>query len=219
MYADDTVVYVSGKSKDEIEKKLTDNFARIADWLEKNDLIIKMRRGKTECMLFGTTKRIKDKQLDVKYRHRSIVCTDTYKYLGIKLDPSLNLHQHFTFTYKKVEGRLCLLKMIRAGLNIEAALTIYKTMIIPLFTYCSIVAFKNNTKIEKFEKRTACVIQIGNSQQKNIPTISLLGKKRICIIVYDCISENVCSNFKNYFKITSNKTRNRNNQQSCQQLG
>lgn len=36
MYADDTVVYVPGKSKDE---KLSNDFSWIANWLEKNDLL------------------------------------------------------------------------------------------------------------------------------------------------------------------------------------
>ena len=59
MYADDTVIFTSGKSKEELERNLTADFTSVADWMESHDLIINMKKGKTECMLFGTIRRTK----------------------------------------------------------------------------------------------------------------------------------------------------------------
>ena len=53
-YADDTAIYLSDKSVCVIEEKITDDLFRIATWLEENELIINLKKGKTECMLFGT---------------------------------------------------------------------------------------------------------------------------------------------------------------------
>ena len=53
-YADDTVIYTSGKRKEDVEKALQEDFTSLADWLELNDLIINLKKGKTECTLFGT---------------------------------------------------------------------------------------------------------------------------------------------------------------------
>ena len=59
LYADDTVIYTTAKSQQEIENNLTEDFGRVADWLEENDLVTNMKKGKTECMLFGKKQRKK----------------------------------------------------------------------------------------------------------------------------------------------------------------
>ena len=40
----------------------------IADWMTENELIVNMKKGKTECMLFGMKQKIKEKRLDVILR-------------------------------------------------------------------------------------------------------------------------------------------------------
>ena len=52
-------------------------------------------------MLFGTPQRTQDHQLNVEYQHRKINFTTSYKYLGVKLDPSIQLAEHLATTYKK----------------------------------------------------------------------------------------------------------------------
>ena len=63
MYADDTVIYNLAKDPNELQQKLSDDFNRVALWLESNDLIMNMKTGKTECMIFGTSKKSKTKIL------------------------------------------------------------------------------------------------------------------------------------------------------------
>ena len=53
MYTDDTDIYTSDKSFSTIKSNLTEDFARVATWLEENQLIVNLRKRKTECMLFG----------------------------------------------------------------------------------------------------------------------------------------------------------------------
>ena len=45
MYADDTVIYTSGKSFSTIKSNLTEGFARVATWLEENQLIVDLKKG------------------------------------------------------------------------------------------------------------------------------------------------------------------------------
>ena len=47
MYADDTVIYTSDKSFSTIKSNLTEDFARVATWLEENQLIVDLKKGKT----------------------------------------------------------------------------------------------------------------------------------------------------------------------------
>ena len=63
MHADDTVIYTFDKSFSTIKSNLTEDFARVATWLEENQLIVNLRKGKTEYMLFGTSQRTKTKHL------------------------------------------------------------------------------------------------------------------------------------------------------------
>ena len=56
LYADDTVVYMSHKSLSEVENALTNDMTNVTKWLEINRLIINLKKGKTEAMLFGTAK-------------------------------------------------------------------------------------------------------------------------------------------------------------------
>ena len=83
----DTVIYTSAKGDNELQQKLPNDFNKVASWLESNDLIMNMKAGKTECMIFGTSQKIKNKELNIAYRHQSASKASTYKYLGLTLDP------------------------------------------------------------------------------------------------------------------------------------
>lgn len=70
------MIYTSGKLKENVEKLLPKDFKSLADWLEKNDLVINLKNGKTECMLFETVQRVIQGQLTppyfVIYKHLQI---------------------------------------------------------------------------------------------------------------------------------------------------
>ena len=60
-----------------------------------------MKPGKTECMIFRTPQRVKDKELEIVYRQQKVQNTSTYRYLGITLDKSLEMKDHANSVYKK----------------------------------------------------------------------------------------------------------------------
>ena len=102
-------------------------------------LVCNMKKGKTEAMLFSTQKRIKDQSLNIQHHLNSLSYTSTYKYLGVKLDQTLALRDYVESAYKKASGRLYLLKRVRHLLTIDALVKLYKCMILPVFTYCSML--------------------------------------------------------------------------------
>ena len=53
-YADDTVLYVAGREIDSIEDKLSKDMDNLSEWLRCNELILNLKKGKTESILFGT---------------------------------------------------------------------------------------------------------------------------------------------------------------------
>ncbi|KAL9960121.1 hypothetical protein ACROYT_G033530 [Oculina patagonica] len=138
-YADDTVIFTSSKDLDAIQHNLGEDIKSLADWFRDNELIINLKKGKTEVMLFGTAKRLNcfdGKELNLTVNGCRINTTTTYKYLGVHLDPTLNLDTHFFKTYKKAAGRVNLLRRIRSNIDVFSAERIYRTMIMPIFTYC-----------------------------------------------------------------------------------
>ena len=53
LYADYTVLYCSDKDPLAIQSKLNLNLDKMATWFHENNLILNLKEGKTECMLFG----------------------------------------------------------------------------------------------------------------------------------------------------------------------
>jgi len=138
--------------------------------------------------------------------------TESYKYLGIQLDRSVTLQDHHNKTYKKVCGRMYLLKRLRVKMTQRAALQIYQTMILPLLTYCSITtcSYSNcfKQKLQTIEYRANRIIYNSGNVTKLTPIDNII-KKRLCLQVYDCINNNTCEPLNSYFEILENNTRNK----------
>ena len=156
-----------------------------------------------------------EQKFDYRKQQQGGIKYSQYNYPGEKLDQLLSLREQIDITYKKASGRLYLLRWIRPQLTVEVALTIYKTMLIPLFTYCSIISSTYtetlNQRINSFERRAHEVIFKRKSNFPNNASIRSIQRKRLSTQVFNCVHGNVCDNYNNYFTIMSNKTRNCNN--------
>ena len=73
-YADDTVIYYANKDIDVIEKVLNLEMEIVGTYCRENELVLNLKKGKTEAMLFGTAKRVKQhgKELKISYNGTSI---------------------------------------------------------------------------------------------------------------------------------------------------
>ena len=96
--------------KKSIAESFCDYFTNVAIKLKKKsfllrDLVWSNLNGMTlpQVMLFGTAKRLSGfdgKELNLSVNGSRIDMTTNYKYLGVYLDPTLNLDMHFYKTYK-----------------------------------------------------------------------------------------------------------------------
>ena len=150
-FAGENVTYLSSKSIVEIEDKLNEHIASISTYLSCNDLVINLKKGKTECMLLGTSKRIATvtpelKDLNLSCNGTKINCAQSYKYLGTVLDQLLNPAANFDQKYKKASskiGLLCKLQplMIIKGRNCRLHERHYSSPYIQL--NCSVESYTN----------------------------------------------------------------------------
>ena len=213
MYTDDTDIYTSDKSFSTIKSNLTEDFARVATWLEENQLIVNFRKGKTECMLFRMLQRTKSKTLDIVHHHRTLSKTDLYKYLGVQLDQNLNINDHSTQTYKGVCSHLQLLKHLRPKLTTKATVTIYQSMMLPLVTYCSLGTYSSELYMKKAKSLNSNADQIigNNAHQSLLKPINSRMKKHLNKHVFKIlIGEPFCNVFRDYFETMENNTHNNN---------
>ena len=219
-YADDTVIFTSSSEMNIIESHLNQDANSLATWFRKNELIINLKKGKTEAMLFGTAKRLnkfKERQLNIKVGETSINCTTQYKYLGVTLDPSLTLDTHLDITCKKAAGRVNLLRRIRSSIDTSTAIVIYNAMIMPLFTYCGSIGLgwpeSKLKRLHSVEKRSMNIIKskYPPNADLRVPNIGNQMKKSVCKFVFDCLQKNVCEPFKEYFERAKHEKCTRNN--------
>ena len=213
-YADDTVVYFSDRNAEEIESILNREIKNIQNYCYENELILNLKRGKTETMLFGTAKRLAKKNtIQLQINERPINHTESYCYLGNQLDPTLNLNNNFEKAYKRASGRVNLLRKMRPYLNTDAAYKIYEMVIVPILLYSTFLHIQTTAtqqrKLSSLERRAKDIIG-GN---RKVCSIETRKKTRISKMVKRCINGDVCSNFKDYFVINSHElnTRNKNN--------
>lgn len=75
-YADDTVIYYANKDIDVIENVLNSEMESVGTYCRENELVLNLKKGKTEAMLFGTAKRVKQhgRELKISYNGTSISC-------------------------------------------------------------------------------------------------------------------------------------------------
>ena len=101
LYADDTVVFTSDKSCEIIESNLNSDLTNLARWFSDNQLVLNHKKGKTELVLYGTSKKVQ-----VKINGTNINEAESYKHLSVEMDKSLTYNKHIVSIVKKASARV-----------------------------------------------------------------------------------------------------------------
>ena len=74
-----------------------DDLNLLTERFKENELILNLKKGKTEPMIFRTAKclAILNRGLKVKYQHHTVNVTPSYRYLGVDINPSLTFIKYF----------------------------------------------------------------------------------------------------------------------------
>ena len=86
MYADDTVIYVHAKRRQQVAYKLTAALSAISNWLEHSCLTLNI--SKTACMYFSI-KRKEVHQPNIIVQSVKLQVVSDFKYLGVVIDSQL----------------------------------------------------------------------------------------------------------------------------------
>ena len=108
LYADDSVILFADKNPSVIAEKLSYVMNNCSTWLVDNKLSLHL--GKTECMLFGSNRKLKKvKSFSVLCNDHEIPSQENVKYLGLTVDNLLNGEAIVDSIVKKVNSRLSFL--------------------------------------------------------------------------------------------------------------
>ena len=131
LYADDSVVFASGNTLQEACQLVQAALKGVGIWCKYHKLSINV--NKTKAMLFGEKQLQADDTtgLNIAISNHCIELVNSYKYLGIHLDPKMSFHYQFKETYKLASYKLLLLERIRPVITEYTALTIVKSMLLP----------------------------------------------------------------------------------------
>ena len=207
MDADDTVLYFSAKSVEEIEMTLDEALKLVKNWLLDNGLFL--HKGKTECVLFGSVPRLSSvNSFSVSVDGYVIKRVHEFKYLGVVMDEYLSWNAHIKCIVSKAGKRLGMLNRIRKDVNMNTANIIYKSFILPIAEYCDTVwnsCGKVNTNlVEKLQRRAARIITKSTNtdealDQLRYQSLEERREKHIYSLVKKCINGQAPQFFNNYF--------------------
>ena len=133
LYADDAAIFCQGKEIALVEKTLKCEFKKIVDHIEKDDLMLNIKKCK--IMLFGTRKRIKNQSVRLIYRDNVIEVVNEFKYLGVLFDNCLKWDIHISKTVSKISRTISCIKRIKYYLPKRILKLLYDSLILSHIDY------------------------------------------------------------------------------------
>ena len=136
LYADDSALVYSGSCPDTVAAFLSKELDKCQKWLIDNRLSLHL--GKTECILFGSKRRLNaDIQFDVSLDGAVVKRVVSVKYLGVFVDQYLDFSTHVEGLLKKAHGKLQFLYRNSSFLNFPTRKLLCESLIFSSLEYCS----------------------------------------------------------------------------------
>ena len=144
LFADDTNIFITGKSIDEMCTKMNDELDKIQSWLNCNKLSLNVL--KTHFMIFTPRNKCID-CTHLRINDTSIQSVYVTKFLGVLIDSKLNWKNHIDYICKKIAKRIGILLKARKKLHRSSLISLYYSFAYPYLIYCNHVwghSYKTN---------------------------------------------------------------------------
>jgi len=166
LFADDTLVYFSGKNVTDVLTKLNCDLQNITQWLKINKL--KLNTDKTKAMIISKSSVTRNKVYNeiqnngVFIEGENIEFVDEFKYLGVVLDQYLSFDNHVNYIGKKIAKKIGVLGRISDFVSPVTRANLYKIIIAPHFEYCSTIMWnmskKNVNFLQKLQNKAMRIV-------------------------------------------------------------
>ena len=165
MYADDTAIYYSAKDSKMIKQCMQHDLNKLDTWfpVKKPSNRLSLNVKKTKLMIFcSPISQCNYNDVTLNVGNQEIDRVNTFKYLGIWLDKHLNFNEHISKLSKKLSQKISMLRRTRPYISKNAAIMLYKALILPHINYCASVwgttGITNMDKIQKLQNRALRMI-------------------------------------------------------------
>ena len=146
LYADDSVLYVSGKDINTLTERLSVALNSFYIWASTNKLT--MNESKTKIMTFASSKKLnKIRKPKISLNGEDIKSVLSYKYLGVTLDQELNFAMYVRNMIKRLRFKSILLYRSRKYMSKPVLLRVYKSHVLPVIDYCDILYAGTNVVV------------------------------------------------------------------------
>ena len=129
-FADDTTVYMSNSNIDTLYVRLSDELARIGQWLQVNRLSLNI--DKTNYMIVTNRKFI---SRAVQLSGKNVKIADHIFFLGVYVDKSLSFKKHAQNLVKKVSSAIGMIRRVSNLMPVNVRLKIYYALIYSRISY------------------------------------------------------------------------------------
>ena len=224
LYADDSVLLVSGKDPSDIAESLSTELESCRQWLIDNKLSLHL--GKTETILFGTKNKLKKvNDFIVKCNGEPIKPASSVKYIGVSLDQSLSGEHIANSIIKKTGDRLKFLYRQALFLNEKSRQILCSALIQCYFDYScsswfSALSTRLQNRLQVMQNKMVRFILNKNSRdhigQKELDRLGLLNVKdrvtqlklnHVYKIAHNTTPEYLTDNFTRVFERHTHNTR------------
>ena len=201
LYADDTQLYCSC-AIDDIENvinTISQCINAISLWMNTNKL--KLNEDKTEAILFGTSKSIKEISCEyLMVCDNKILLSDTVKNLGVTLDRELSMTQHITSLCKSLNFQLRKIGNIRKYLTNDITKTLVTSLILSKLDYCNALLGglpqESIHKLQNVQNNAARLITLSRKRDHITPILRDLHWLsvrdrivfKICLLCHKCLN-------------------------------
>lgn len=161
LFADDTNIFYSSKTLEDIEYTINHELVKISNWLKANKLSLNIK--KTHYMIFTRKNNLaKENFPTIKLEGTDIDYTTHTKFLGVIIDHKLNWKQHIDYISQKIAKGIGIISKARSVLSKQTLLSLYYSFVYPYISYCNIVwgnTYKTNLmKLVMLQKRIVRII-------------------------------------------------------------
>ncbi len=166
LFADDCIIEQSGETPEIAISKTNILLPSIANWYNTN--LLRLNDTKTSCMILSNKHVSTDNLTPVELNGHAASFTNSMKYLGLHVDPSLTWNVHVSKVKQKVLPLIWKFAKIRHLINNNTARMYYISLIRPRIEYAAPVLYNMSTKnsncLEILQNRCLKILTKSNSR-------------------------------------------------------
>ena len=212
LFADDTGLFVKGKSLDSVMKASQQILANLEEWFKHNKLSVSV--AKCGFLVFHGKNRPLPNNIKPLYLNGvEIKRLDVFRYIGLLLDPTLSWKPHVENVVNKLNTFFGIFSHIRNKIPQHLVREIYFTTVFPHINYgLEIYGSCSGSLLSKLQVKQNQLMKILTKKDRLYPTDALhsenrilkivdVFKSKILLFVHKCLNKNTISIFHNYFRL------------------